>query len=562
MTSSVLLSAALRGNILALRDTQSQIAEAQLRIATGLKVNSAIDNPRNFFQASALNASASRLSTLLDGIGQSVSAIQQASASVDSVLALVQQAQAIASEALTHVASGAQEARITGDEDLEGVDDLPAEVGGIDNGDRLIFSFIEPDNSINAGNVVAINNGDSIDDLLDGINAIQDADSNQVFEAELTEAGFLDIREQNGNRFEIEFQTGGGAADSTLANALGFGDLTVSELDDNNAVTRVTVSSTASLTSVALFEVGGAPASASTPLIDLTDSAAGAQGDIFDGEAGDSVNVSVNGETAREVVGDIVSETLQDLVDGINNDSSLNDLIEATFDADSGELNIRAISSEVRSIQFEIVEGGAGGGTAARLSLETLGFGFQDLSPADGSGNTSSESLELAAAAGILADLEAEFGAVLSQIDLLVADSSFQNTNLLEGDTLTTFFNEDRTSSLVTEGQDVTYAALGFSDANFGRSETVGGALDEIDGATSAIESFGSSLANDLSIIETRETFTEDSITNLQEGADKLTVADQNEESARLLVLQARQILGVTALSLGSLAQQSTLRLF
>ena len=86
--------------------------------------------------------------------------------------------------------------------------------------------------------------------------------------------------------------------------------------------------------------------------------------------------------------------------------------------------------------------------------------------------------------------------------------------------------------------------------------------ITEINSATSSLTSFGTSLSNDLSIIQTRETFTQDTITNLEEGADDLTVADQNEEGARLLALQVRQILGVEALSLGALSQQSTLRLF
>ena len=62
--------------------------------------------------------------------------------------------------------------------------------------------------------------------------------------------------------------------------------------------------------------------------------------------------------------------------------------------------------------------------------------------------------------------------------------------------------------------------------------------------------------------VQTREDFTQNTITNLQEGRDKLVVADQNEEGANLLALQTRQQLGVTSLSLASQSQQSVLRLF
>lgn len=556
IATGVLLPAALRMNILSLQHTQSMIDQTQLRLATGLRVNSALDNPQNFFQARALNFRAASLATMLDGIGQSISTIRQSSAGVDSVLTLVQQAQSVANEALASVAS--QQAHIVGDKDLEDVSDLPAQVSGVDNGDRLVFSFIQPDNSVSAGNTVTISNGDSIDDLITAINGIQDTNSNQVFEAQLTNEGFLDIRDLNGNRFEIDFRTGGGAADSTLASALGFSDLTINELDDSNAVSRVTVSAAPSLVSVKLYATGGTPAAASTLLTDLTDTIGGSSGDIFDSQGADSINISVNGSTVQEVISDLNNETLQDLIDGINNAGSLNNLIDASFDASTGELSIRAISNTVRSIQIEIVETGAGG--SARLNMALLGFGIQDLSP--GNSGTSSESIELGAAAGALAEFEEQYNTFLKQIDALVADSVYQGINLLEGDDLTTFFNQDRSSSLITEGRNITYASLGISGANFGNNEKISAVIDNTDNAIDTLENFSSALSNDLSIIQVREDFTSDTIANLAEGADKLTIADQNEEGAKLIALQARQILGIEALSLGSLLQQSILRMF
>ena len=87
-------------------------------------------------------------------------------------------------------------------------------------------------------------------------------------------------------------------------------------------------------------------------------------------------------------------------------------------------------------------------------------------------------------------------------------------------------------------------------------------ASDEVRAALASVRSFGSTLANDLSIIQTRRDFTEETINTLTAGADDLTVADQNEEGANLLALQTRQTLGVTSLSLASQSQQSVLRLF
>ena len=69
-------------------------------------------------------------------------------------------------------------------------------------------------------------------------------------------------------------------------------------------------------------------------------------------------------------------------------------------------------------------------------------------------------------------------------------------------------------------------------------------------------------MATNLGIITQREEFTNGMIETLSEGANKLTNADMNEEGANMLMLQTRQALGTTALSLASQAAQSVLRLF
>ena len=127
---------------------------------------------------------------------------------------------------------------------------------------------------------------------------------------------------------------------------------------------------------------------------------------------------------------------------------------------------------------------------------------------------------------------------------------------------LTTYFNEDQSSSLVSEGVTFTSAGLGLTEANFGRSETVGDAISEIFDALADVRAFGGTLANDLSIIQTRQDFTKNTINNLTAASDKLTLADANEEGTKLLALQTRQQLGVTSLSLAAQSQQSVLRLF
>jgi flagellin-like hook-associated protein FlgL len=86
-----------------------------------------------------------------------------------------------------------------------------------------------------------------------------------------------------------------------------------------------------------------------------------------------------------------------------------------------------------------------------------------------------------------------------------------------------------------------------------------------IDAATDAINTlrdYASSFGNNYSIVQTREEFTTNLINVLEEGADKLTLADMNEESANMLALQTRQQLAINSLSLASQAAQSVLKLF
>ncbi len=65
-----------------------------------------------------------------------------------------------------------------------------------------------------------------------------------------------------------------------------------------------------------------------------------------------------------------------------------------------------------------------------------------------------------------------------------------------------------------------------------------------------------------LNIINTRQDFTEGMINVLEDGAANLTLADMNKEGANMLMLQTRQQLGTTSLSMASQAAQSVLRLF
>lgn len=97
--ADVTLTAALRSNLLSLQGTQKLLDSTQLRLATGRKVNSALDNPNAFFAASSLNARAGDLNRLLDGMGQAIQVLKAADEGIKALTALVGQAQSIAETA-------------------------------------------------------------------------------------------------------------------------------------------------------------------------------------------------------------------------------------------------------------------------------------------------------------------------------------------------------------------------------------------------------------------------------------------------------------------------------
>ncbi len=165
-----------------------------------------------------------------------------------------------------------------------------------------------------------------------------------------------------------------------------------------------------------------------------------------------------------------------------------------------------------------------------------------------------------------LQDISSRYNTTLNEITAIVGDASFQGINLLEGDDLLSIFNEDGSSTLTTRGQDFRDTGLNltsFTGANyFSDQASVSSRANELADAIADVRNFGATIANDLSIIQTRRDFTESTVSTLRAGADDLTLADLNEEGANLLALQTRQQLGVTSLSLASQSQQSVLRLF
>ena len=158
----------------------------------------------------------------------------------------------------------------------------------------------------------------------------------------------------------------------------------------------------------------------------------------------------------------------------------------------------------------------------------------------------------------------AQFDLILDQIDQLAADASYKGVNLLQGNNLKVVFNEDRSSSLEIKGVDASSEGLKIS-RSVGRwqtNEDIDNAITAVEDAITELRSMATDFGNNYSIVQNREDFTENLINVLEEGADKLTLADMNEESANMLALQTRQQLAINSLSLASQAAQSVLSLF
>ncbi len=98
--SAITLSTGVRANLLSLQSTTDLMASTQNKLATGKKVNSALDNPVNFFTASGLDSRANDITALLDTIGNGVQALQAANTGITSLTNLVSTAKSIAQQAL------------------------------------------------------------------------------------------------------------------------------------------------------------------------------------------------------------------------------------------------------------------------------------------------------------------------------------------------------------------------------------------------------------------------------------------------------------------------------
>jgi flagellin-like hook-associated protein FlgL len=173
--SDITLSKAVRSNLLNLQSTAAAMSKTQERLATGLKVNSALDNPTNYFTASSLNARASDLGQLLDSVSNAVQTVDAADNGISAITKLVQSAQSTARQALqdksnastTSVAGGT----VTGSTSKDETEALTLDTDvGLGAADTVTFTATN-DANVAQSFTYTVGAGDTVKDLVDAANA-------------------------------------------------------------------------------------------------------------------------------------------------------------------------------------------------------------------------------------------------------------------------------------------------------------------------------------------------------------------------------------------------------
>ncbi|WP_342166373.1 flagellin [Methylobacterium sp. SD21] len=176
------------------------------------------------------------------------------------------------------------------------------------------------------------------------------------------------------------------------------------------------------------------------------------------------------------------------------------------------------------------------------------------------------------------AALAGQYNSLLTQIDQLATDASYNGVNLIAGkgtnNNLTINFNPKGNSSLIVQSMDETSNGLGlgaitstsagsstYGQGNFLLNSDINSTLTGLTKASNQLRSDSSTFGSNLSVVQNRQDFTKNLINVLDTGSSNLTNADLNEEAANSQALSTRQSLGISALSLANTAQQGILQL-
>jgi flagellin-like hook-associated protein FlgL len=165
--------------------------------------------------------------------------------------------------------------------------------------------------------------------------------------------------------------------------------------------------------------------------------------------------------------------------------------------------------------------------------------------------------------------LATQFNDLLTQINGLVNDATFNGTNLIgtTATSLVVYFNENNTSKLTITSVNLSVnTTSGLSIATAGNAfisdSDINSAVSQLQTALTKLRTTASGFGNNVSVIQTRQDFTSTLVNTLQTASDNLVLADINQEGANLQALQARNQLGITSLGISGQLAQAILRLF
>lgn len=580
-TNKIALTASMRSNLLSLKNTQKLFDSTQDKLSTGYKVNSAMDNPSSYFTAQSLNARADDLSTLLDSIGQAISTLQTADKGITSLQDFVSQAKSIANSA-----------RDTANVSAKVTSTVKFDKNALKS--QKVVGDAVPNAA--ADDKMVIRYGDSTK-LTGTTNVKEDSDLAKLGfgDTASTDAGSIVV---DGKEYKINVNADENSMERSYANDSVFKivsktgtDYVVQDADGNKYNWSGMIADTA----------GDNHAAAVGDTIKATDVKAKVTEDGKTVLAG-TFKLTVDGTNNYHA--DTVNASIKDAVNTINvkKDATVEDFSKVVetmigtkvFDVSIEDSNLvfktlDTTSVEVKGKLADVFGMDAGkeitleaDDTAESLrlkinALDGIAAEFDEngkLVVKSAEGDDLVISGDLADKLGISgavtngsnerAAYAKQFDSVLKQMDELVQDTSYKGINLLKGDNLTVVFNESRTSTLELKGVTFDSTGLGFtaSKNEWISTTDIDESLDQITKATSMLRAQASEFGQNLSTVQIREDFTENMINNLTTGADKLTLADANEEAANLLALQTRQSLATNSLSLASQSAQSVLKLF
>ena len=514
MVREVVAGAVIKSTLTSIQRSREALDDTSLRLATGKRVNTALDSPRNFFQASYLRNDAADYTRLLDNMVLGVRTIQEAITGVEAlekVLDLAELKAVEAKEELEKTTSALPDAILANspvgyfrlnDADTATALNLGTLGAGGDGtytnnvvqGEEILFYGAGglPARFDGAGSYVAVPNDDSINTS----GPFPERTVELIFNADTT-AGRQVLWEEGGtvNSLNIYIDNGLLRVNGRTTNAGGYGPLDISIPIESGITYHVAFTQ-------------DFPSGRFTGFLN---------GQQFGSEP---IGALIGNHPNFNGIG-AVNQNVYFHDDGPGNAPARAD---GTF-AFTGQISDVAIYNSI-------------------LTNDEIALRYE------------ATSLPLSE------EFRLETQAFLEQFQGIVEDAQFRGINLLDKEELVVDFNRDNRNKLVVEGQGFSLASLGLDDLNFQKPSQVEESIRRIRNAVSELREFGTTLQNDLAIIQTRQDFTRNVINTSLAGADDLTIADQNEEGAKLLAQQVRQDLGITALSLASQSQAAVISLF